>query len=331
LAGDRLDLTVRTLNISAGGGQSERSYYGTIDNPGKLRKLIHKIANDSYKFITGEDGIFLTQIVAVRATPNGKHVVKMDWDGHDQQRLTTAPGGVFVLPIFKPEGDGIYVTSLNKKNQELLEITIASRKTRSISKRDGLNLGARVSPDGNSLALTLSMGGTPGIYLTDRNGKNEIRFTDEKDEVSTSPEFNPNGKEIAFVSNRSGNPNIFIKSIDGTGLRRVTFDHPYNQTPKFGPHGDVLVYVGRTVKNEFDLFMLDLKTETTSRITQNQGRNEDPSFSPKNGRLIVFTRTPYPGAKADLYISTLDGTMQRQITSEGGFQTPCWGPLVNNV
>ena len=71
--------------------------------------------------------------------------------------------------------------------------------------------------------------------------------------------------------------------------------------------------------------MLDLKTQKISRITQNQGDNEEATFLP-GGRMVVFTSTREGGR--DLFVSNLDGTYQKRITKQGKFWTPSAGPLL---
>jgi TolB protein len=59
-------------------------------------------------------------------------------------------------------------------------------------------------------------------------------------------------------------------------------------------------------------------------LTQDQGNNEEPSFSP-DGRLIAFIsdRT----GKRRLWVMNADGSKQRQVYN-GNLEcdTPAWGP-----
>jgi TolB protein len=110
---------------------------------------------------------------------------------------------------------------------------------------------------------------------------------------------------------------------DGANPKRLTFHGKYNQTPRISPKGDFIAFTGRDEEKKFDVFLFEIKTGTITRVTQDQGNNEDPWFSP-NGRLVVFTSTR--DGKRDLYVSTLDGNLQKRVTFDGGYWTPSWGP-----
>ncbi len=67
---------------------------------------------------------------------------------------------------------------------------------------------------------------------------------------------------------------------------------------------------------EFDIYLADLKGNTTKRLTTTPGYDAEPTVSP-NGDLIVFTsmRT----GDLELYTMRLDGSDVRQVTFELGY------------
>lgn len=289
----------------------------TVDMP----SLSHKIADDIYRYFTGEPGIFSSKIVAARRTTNGKQIVLMDFDGSNPRQLTHA-SSVNMVPVIGPRSKEVYFTTYLNKNPDLYAISIEGKNLRPVSTKRGLNVGPSISPDGHRIALTLSKDGDSEIYTMDLDGKNLTRLTYSPG-VDTSPSWSPDGKKIAFISARSGNPQVYLMNADGTSPLRLTFQGKYNQTPRFSPQGDVIVFMGRDEKNVFDIFTYDLTSKKIARVTQGQGSNEDPSFSP-NGRMIIFTSTRDGGR--DLYMSSIDGTFQKRITSDGPYWTPNWGP-----
>ena len=90
------------------------------------------------------------------------------------------------------------------------------------------------------------------------------------------------------------------------------------------PRGNLIAFTARDEKNHMDIFTLDVKKGELKRVTQGQGDNEDPSFSP-NGRLLVFTTTR--NGPRQVVVSNLDGTHQSVITAGGEYSAPSWGPF----
>ena len=137
------------------------------------------------------------------------------------------------------------------------------------------------------------------------------------DEVS--PIWSKSGSWITFVSNRTGGPQIYVVRPDGTGLRRVSMAGEYNTSPEFGKGGRI-VFSGMD-EFVYDIFTTDLSGSMT-RVTQQQGSNRDPAWSP-DGRYIVFVTTR--NRKTQLFVATEDGRWQHELFSAPGhYSTPIW-------
>ena len=154
-------------------------------------------------------------------------------------------------------------------------------RARRVSKQPGLNTGASWSPDGRSIALTLSYEGNSELYrISPDDGRILARLT-QSPAIDSSPSFSPDGAQIAFVSNRQGSPQIFVMSSSGGGAKRVTFQGKYNQTPRFNPRTDKpqIAFTGRDESGVFDVFILDVKTQQDrSHLTQGQGLEPGPDL-----------------------------------------------------
>ncbi|MEO0812689.1 MAG: hypothetical protein AAFY60_07485, partial [Myxococcota bacterium] len=64
-----------------------------------------------------------------------------------------------------------------------------------------------------------------------------------------------------------------------------------------------------------------------TRLTQDEGNNESPTFSP-DGNQIAFTSTRPPGGGKKIYIMDMDGRNQRRVTKGAGYESPAWGPAL---
>lgn len=287
-----------------------------------IRDVSHQISDDLYRYYTKEPGVFQTQIAVVRKIGGSKHIFIIDMDGKRERQLTRS-GSLNLLPSWSPDGKSILMTSYRFDNPDLFDVPVAGGRMTRISNRPGLNTGGRVSPDLKNIAITLTRDGNSELYLLDRAGKIQKRLTNSWG-IDTSPSWSPSGQEIAFVSSRAGNPHIYMMAKDGSNQRRLTFQGTYNQTPAFSPRGNLIAFTARDELNRFDIFLFDLEKNEIRRVTQDQGNNEDPAFSP-NGRLLVFVSNRSDGKQ--LWISSIDGEHQRQVTFSGSHSSPSWGPF----
>ncbi|MES2503833.1 MAG: translocation protein TolB [Myxococcota bacterium] len=287
------------------------------------RQLGHQIAGDVYKFFTGEKSFFGSQIAASKMTPQGKQIVLMDFDGNGERQVTKA-SSINILPTITPTGKEIYFTSFINRNSDLFSIKTDGSGLKTISNHKGLNTGTAFAPNGAKMLITLSLEGKSDIYQTDLHGQNKIRITSGYG-LNTSPSYSPDGSKVAFVSNRSGNPQVYIMNANGTGAERITMQGKYNQAPKWSSTGDYIVFTARDEFNVFDIFLVEVKTKKITRVTQDQGSNEEADFAP-NGRMLVFSSTR--SGTRDLFVSNLDGSVQKQITHGGRYWTPSWGPAL---
>jgi TolB protein len=57
------------------------------------------------------------------------------------------------------------------------------------------------------------------------------------------------------------------------------------------------------------------------QITQGQGSNESPAYSP-TGRHLAFTSNR--GGRTQVYLIGRDGRGERQVTTEGNNYSPAW-------
>ncbi len=115
-----------------------------------------------------------------------------------------------------------------------------------------------------------------------------------------------------------------MMSATGGKQRRVSKNGNYNTTPVWSPRKGtrLLAYTTRD-GGKLDIVTLDLDSGKMVRITQGQGNNEEPSFSP-NGRAIAFASKRKAGA--GIYIANADGT-GRQVRVHKGYATSVdWGP-----
>jgi TolB protein len=199
---------------------------------------------------------------------------------------------------------------------------VASGKRRLVANFKGSNSAPAWSPDGKTLAVTLSRDGGSQLYLLDANG-GEPRRLGQSSAIDTEPTFTADGKTVYFVSDRGGSPQIYRIPVSGGTPDRVTFSGTYNISPALSPDGRWLAYVSR-VSGAFKLHVMDLASGTANAVTDTTA-DENPSFSP-NSRMIIYA-TQQQGREA-LMTTTLDGKIKARLAGQNGdIREPDWGPV----
>jgi TolB protein len=305
-------LEFRLLDVTAKKAIPVKGQSARVASTG-VRRATHQFVNGVIEAVTGKPGIFGSEIVmSQKAGPWVRNVISMEMDGSGRQTLVTngssnmfprwGPGGSVLFTSFLPGFPSLYVGGRR--------VTSDTREYR----------GADFSPDGRVIAASVDMGGQSDLVLVDpKTGAITKTLTEtEWDEVS--PSWSPDGRQVAFVSNRTGNPQVYLVGAGGGEPRRLTMAGSYNTSPRFGPNG-LVVFAGMDGYTS-DIFTVDLQGNV-SRLTQDQGSNKDPTWSP-DGRYVAFLSNRAGGWK--VWIMTDDGRYQFPITeSAGGYATPDWG------
>ena len=285
------------------------------------RALMHRLANEIIYALTGYRGMFLSRLAFVSTSTGHKEIFLSDYDGRNVQQITSDKS-IALFPRWSPTGDRIVYTSYKDGGPMLYLKDMASGTVRRISGRKGLNIGASWPPDGKSLALTLSHGGSPDIYRIDLGGKIMDRLIQHWS-IDVSPTFSPDGKKIAFVSNRRGSPQIYVGDLEQGLEERLSFEGKYNTSPAWSRLNRI-AYSGMS-EGRFDIYTVGPDGGNLRRLTDNQGNNEDPCWSP-DGRYIVFSSDRE--GKYHLYLMNANGQNQRRVSFMKGEQTsPSWSPF----
>jgi len=286
-----------------------------------VRDTVHLFANDVVEHFTGQRGVFGSRI-AIALTSKGNHeIAVIDMDG-SRTTVLTKMGADCLLPAYSPAGGEIAFTSYLRNNPDLWLVPTAGGRARRISRQPGLNTGACYSPDGRSIALTMSYEGNAEVYrIGASDGAQQAKLTTNP-AIDSSPSFSPDGSQIAFVSNRQGSPQIFVMPSSGGSPRRVTFQGKYNQTQRWNPRADkpLIAFTGRDERGTFDIFLLDLRTGKIDRVTQGKGSNQDPTWSP-DGRLLAYTST-----RGGIFVANPETRNEVEIWRGAG-SSPSWGPV----
>jgi TolB protein len=202
------------------------------------------------------------------------------------RQLTDSPG-YDAEATLSPDGRTIVFTSDRSGDLNLWTMSVDGSNLRQITDREGYQGGAFFSPDGSMLvyrahyprddeeraqyrsllAEQLVAGGRLEVYVSDPDGSNERRVTDNG-AANFAPYFHPNGRQIIFSSNLhdpgSRHFDLYLINVDGTGLERITNSPGFDGFPMFSPDGRHLVFAssrGGEAPGEINVYLAEWNDE----------------------------------------------------------------------
>jgi TolB protein len=294
--------------------------------PEDWRRVAHKISDQVYKKLTGEDGYFDTRIVFVAESGPKTHRVKrlaiMDQDGANPSYLTDG-SYIVMTPRFSSSSQEITYMALRNDSARVYLFNIETGRQESLGTFSGMVFAPRFSPDGSKVAFSVDRGGNTDIYVMDLRSRGVSRLTSDP-AIDTSPSFSPDGSRMVFNSDRGGSPQIYVMNADGSGQHRISFGAGRNTTPVWSPKGDFIAFTKQT-GSTFHICVMrpdgsDERVLTTSYL------DEGPTWAP-NGRVIMFSRE-VAGRGPRLWTVDISGRNARPAPYASSASDPAWSPLL---
>lgn len=316
--GASLSLSCRLYTVRDGKNFFSQAYRGELSAPSPL---IHRLANDIIKAVTGETGLCGTQIAFVSDATGMKQICLMEYGGTSYRQVTGGKN-ISLFPTWTPDTRSLVFTSYVRGFPELFMMDLGTRNARPLASFPGLNAFGHVSPNGREMLLTLSKAGNPELYRMELASGSVTRLT-RTAWIESSPCWSPDGQQIAFVSDQTGSPQIYrMDSWGKTAPKRMTFKGSYNTEPDWSPDGESIVYSSR--QGGFGICMVDLKTREEIPLPRFGSNDEEPSWA-SDSRHIVYS--VQRGRKRDLFIMDVYDRVPTQITrGPGNFSSPAWAP-----
>jgi len=161
------------------------------------------------------------------------------------------------------------------------------------------------------------------LAIMDQDGAN-VRYLSDGRSIAMTPRFSPTRQEITYMSYESGQPQVYLLQIE-TGQRELVGNFPgMTFAPRFSPDGQRVIMSLLRDDGNSNVFSMDLRSRTTTRLTNSNAIDTSPSYSP-DGSKIVFTSDR--GGRPQIYVMNADGSGQTRISfGEGSYSTPVWSP-----
>ena len=323
---------VRLYNVAGQVAAFSKEYSGTAANP---RIFAHTIADEIHQQQRNLTGVARTKLTfssdrdgeRMKGTVYDRRIKEIyiaDYDGANPRRITVNRS-LNINPVWSSDGKAIAYTSYRRQNFPDIFIQRIYEGTPPQSPAHGTdrihNFLPAWSPDGTKIAFMTNRDGNQEIYVMDANGSNPRRITRHPG-IDATPTWSPAGNQIGFTSDRSGSPQIYIVDADGLSQpQRITTDESWADRATWAPApNNEIAYAARSGPG-FDIKVYDVATRQTRTLTNGEGSNESPAFSP-TGRHIAFASTRL--GNQQIFVVGRDGNGLRQVTKEGNNFTPNW-------
>ncbi|RAZ73910.1 Tol-Pal system beta propeller repeat protein TolB [Mesorhizobium atlanticum] len=164
------------------------------------------------------------------------------------------------------------------------------------------------------------------LAIMDQDGAN-VRYLSDGRAIVLTPRFSPNRQEITYMSYESGQPKVYLLQIE-TGQRELVGNFPgMTFAPRFSPDGQKVIMSLLRDDGNSNIFAMDLRSRSTTRLTDSTAIDTSPSYSP-DGTQVVFTSDRGGGSgRSQIYVMGADGSNPHRISfGDGVYSTPVWSP-----
>lgn len=153
------------------------------------------------------------------------------------------------------------------------------------------------------------------LVVSDQDGENEHTIMESTDPIM-SPAWSPDSRRLAYVSFEGNKSSVFVQTLRTGNRSQVSSKAGINGAPSFSPDGRKLVVTLGGIDGNLDIYVLDINSRQTRRLTTHRAIDTEGSWSP-DGRYIYFT-SDRSGGPQIYRVSTNGGSVER-ITYEGSY------------
>ena len=198
--------------------------------------------------------------------------------------------------------------------------------TKQLTKTDGYDAEATLSPDGKKMLFTSMRDGDLDLYIMDLKNEKVTRITNTLG-YDGGAWFSNDGKQIIWRASRPKSAaeikeykellkdglvaptqmEVFVANADGTNVRQITALGQANWAPNFLPDGNIIFCSNHEFIRGFPFNMYTIKQDGTGleKISNGQAFDAFPMFT-RNGKRLVFCSNRNNGGTHDTNIFVAD-------------------------
>ena len=277
-------------------------------------RLLPRVAASVYPGEPAPDG---SGVLAIGVDEgDGGHREALWWIPLDggEPRVLTPPAGRIRAPSWS--ADGAWITCEGDWNgqPDVYRLPRAGGEPGRLTAADNGSFEPDVSASGR-VAFGTSRDGNAEIYTMRATGDDLVRIT-EHPKNDTHPKWSPDGTDLVFLSDRDGK-NAVWWTEDGAAPRPLREPQPgrFDMDMTWAPDGRRLAIVVQTSPGELRIEIVDVATGATTGTLDGPGADEQPVWSP-DGAWIAYSA--HPEQDGEISLATPDGKTRRRMTTRPG-------------
>ncbi|UCD83730.1 MAG: Tol-Pal system beta propeller repeat protein TolB [Deltaproteobacteria bacterium] len=180
---------------------------------------------------------------------------------------------------------------------------------------------------GTKLAYVSNATGRKEVYLSDLDGYNQQRITNDAT-IVLSPAWSPDARKIVYTSYKRRNPDLYLLDLI-TGRNSLLSHRPgLNISPAWSPRGDRIAF-SLSQEGNAEIYSMNIDGSQLKRLTNSWGIDVSPTWSPDGGKIaFVSSRAGNP----HIYVMDSEGKGARRLTYEGNYNSsPAWSPRGDRI
>jgi len=174
-----------------------------------------------------------------------------------------------------------------------------------------------LSPDGKQIAVQLEENERRDIWIYDLGQETFTPLT--SDGVSVAPTWTRDSQRLTFSVLKDSGEEVFWQRLDGSPAELLVRDDTRLYPGAWFPDGRRLLVQRNPPNDAADVASFDLATRRLTSLPLT-GTPRQPQISP-DGHWVAYQSQLDP--RPQIYVTALDGTAKRQISTDGGF-APVW-------